>query len=713
MALDAYALCPCGSGKKLKFCCANLAEDMERISRQIEGNQPRQALQQLEALDRRLPQHPWVVTTRALVELEIGDAAAARDRLREFLQHQPDHDFAIVLEATSAFQVDGLDAAKKSIHRAFQRGLKRFPTMVAGLAGAMAAVYQSRGQVLAAREHLALAMRFSPDRERQEIFVRLLEFDNNAAVPYILRSVHPLPTIPGDDAVQTEVKKALKYATVGCWSVSADVFDKLANAHPQVAAIHHAAGLCHAWDGDEPGAAKALHKAASLYEDAAAAVECETIAQLFDWNTTDKRRERRALVGTISSVSRLLTKLDAEPRLFRMELPPQGPNGEELPTAIYQVLDRDKSAIPAPQQLTRATVPTVLAQITIFDADEVSKEPAEIEVSALAGSDADTAIPLTKAAASDLVTWRETTEEVEGWVPEETLALSWQWAFPPKTPIALRRRLENERWSEVIGSVWPNQPLQGLGGRTPLEAAKDPSKRIPLMAAVYVLDAQCLRAGHALDTDALLARLGIEGLPPFVVTPETSLASLTPLQWQRLPLATLTDAQMLSAVNRALLVHHDRFLQASLEAAVTRAECLKELDLNRVYQTLSDLCRQHGQRHDAFKWLAAGRAQAAQHANSFEQVWSWDLRELLARLEDPTDPELPALTHKFVTYYAPKLPQMRPYVEQMFEMAGVPSPWSTGGIVTGTDLPTTPGGLWTPDSAQPTAPAGKLWIPGS
>ena len=75
MALDVYAPCPCGSGKKLKFCCPNLAEDMERVSRQMESNQPRQALQQLEVLDRRHPNNAWVVTTRALVQIEIGEAA--------------------------------------------------------------------------------------------------------------------------------------------------------------------------------------------------------------------------------------------------------------------------------------------------------------------------------------------------------------------------------------------------------------------------------------------------------------------------------------------------------------------------------------------------------------------------------------------------------------------------------------------------------------
>ena len=713
MALDVYAPCPCGSGKKLKFCCADLAEDMDRVSRQIESNQPRQALQQLEALDRRHPQNSWVTTTRALVQIEIGDAAAARDVLRTFLEKNPDHEFAIVLYATAAFQADGLDAAKRAIHRAFQRGVKRFPSMVAGLAGAMAAVFQSRGRMLAAREHVALAMRFSPDRERQEIFVRLLEFDNDVQVPYLLRSVHALPSITISDEINQEAKKALKYASVGCWSVAADLFEKLATANADQATLWHSVGLCRAWDGDETAAATALHRAAALYgEDAATAVDCETIAQLLDWNTAPERRARMLLNGGISSVSRLLTALDTGDRLFRLELPPQSPDGQPLPSAIYQVLDRPKSAMPAPTELTLETVPTVISQITIFDADPETKEPAEIDVTGLKGSDFDTAVELAKAAAGDLVTWKDAPEETNEWVPEETLPLTWQWAFPPKTPVALRRRLELDRWRNILETVWPQLPQRALQGRTPVEAAKDPASRVAVLASVYVLDAHCLRAGHELDLDGILSRLGIEPLPPFDVQPETSLNSLSPLQWLRLPLDKLTDPQMLSTVNRALLVHHDRFLAKALQIAVQREACRKELDLVRLYQTLADLARQHGRREESYRWLDEGRKLAASEPNNFEKVWSWDLRELLTRLEDPSDPGLQPLIDKFVNFYSPKLPQMRPYLEQMFAVAGVPSPW-TSGILTPGAGGSTGGGLWTPESESAnTGAGGKLWLPG-
>src|ERR1700744_6232423 len=113
MPLNAYDPCPCGSGKKLKFCCQPIADEMDRALRLMDGNQPRVALQQLEVLARKNPTNTWVGTTRALILIELGEAAPARDILRALLEHNPDHEFSIVLMAAAMFQAEGLDAAKK------------------------------------------------------------------------------------------------------------------------------------------------------------------------------------------------------------------------------------------------------------------------------------------------------------------------------------------------------------------------------------------------------------------------------------------------------------------------------------------------------------------------------------------------------------------------------------------------------------------------
>ena len=175
MSVDIYAPCPCGSGKKFKFCCTAIADEMDRISRLIEGNQPRVALQQLEILDQKHPKNAWVGTTRSMLLLDLNEGPAARDLLKQVLEVYPDNELAIVLFAVAMVRTEGHLQAKKAIHRAFQRSAKKVPAMVSDLAASQAAMHAQSGHMMAAREHLALSLRLAPESRRQELFVQLLE----------------------------------------------------------------------------------------------------------------------------------------------------------------------------------------------------------------------------------------------------------------------------------------------------------------------------------------------------------------------------------------------------------------------------------------------------------------------------------------------------------------------------------------------------------
>src|SRR3972149_234892 len=81
-----------------------------------------------------------------------------------------------------------------------------------------------------------------------------------------------------------------------------------------------------------------------------------------------------------------------------------------------------------------------------------------------------------------------TEERVVGSITPTEQALNWRWHFPLDTPIADRRRLVAEERHVAIVERWPEVPRPGLGGKTPREAAGDPQERIPLMAALLILE---------------------------------------------------------------------------------------------------------------------------------------------------------------------------------------------------------------------------------
>ena len=71
-ALDPYSYCPCGSGKKLKFCCQDLAAEMQRIHEMLEGGQRAAALEYIESLEKKFPDRADLVTTKALLQSILG-----------------------------------------------------------------------------------------------------------------------------------------------------------------------------------------------------------------------------------------------------------------------------------------------------------------------------------------------------------------------------------------------------------------------------------------------------------------------------------------------------------------------------------------------------------------------------------------------------------------------------------------------------------------
>lgn len=714
MAFDPYDPCPCGSGKKLKFCCQPIVGEMQKVARFRQSNQSRMALQVLDALEKKHPGNPWVVTSRATILMDEGGADEAAEVLEDLLEQHPEHPFALALFAIASFTVDGYEMARQVVHRAFQRCAAVFPDLIAGLAMSIADEMLRLGKSMACRQHLVLAMRLAAEEDKQEIFLHLLEYDGNPGIPYPLRSVHELAEYSGPEESKSDAAKAVRLSTVGCWGPAARIFSRLAEQEPQSAGLWQNAGLCRAWDGDEIRAARALHEAARLHDDFETAVECETIAQLLDLHTAEDRIERVSARYDVKSVARLLSQLDEQERIARASLPPQGEEGVAPPAGMVHILDRPLPA--AGQTLTLEAVPRVLAQVFVYDAvtDQEVAIPPRAYVIGRHGEEFDGCRRLFEDAADEQVEFVEIEQPDEEWaidaIPRELQAFFWSWHFPAKTPLKLRRDLEQQKWDQLLGEVWPNTPLAGLNGKTPVQAGGDPELKVPLAAAVSVLDSVCEQRGRSFDLNPLRERLGVAPPRPVRVSENTPLNALSAMQLLRLPLSELSDSQITTMLNRALLIRHGEFLYRVLIEVVRRPACGEQADPNRVYMTLVDLSLARFRRDEALRWIEEGRQSAKSHEKAFELVLQWDLRELSLRLDDPGDPALNPLLQRFAEYYGPKLPKLLDSLSGLLREFGVAPPWETGGEVRREAMGE--GGVWTPSAPHQPGGEKKLWIPG-
>ncbi|QDT17587.1 tetratricopeptide repeat protein [Alienimonas californiensis] len=726
MAADAYAPCPycLGTGRKRKFCrCTAVEADMAAIGKLRERGQTAKALEKLADLDEKHPHTPAVASTRATLLVNDGQPGRAVEILEAGLAEDPTNALMLALHASASLAARGFAASRQPIWRAFRKSVQFYPDLVSGMAAAAANDLYNRRRYPAAREHLACALRFATQERKQNLFMRLMEFDGNAEIPYPLRSVHPLKDVQGEGEAAENAAKARRIAESGCYGAAADRYAAAASDLPGNAAVRANVGYCRAFDGDHKAASGALRKAAEAESNFELAAEHEAIAQLLALTEEGGTVDLKERVYIPENVARLLSDLDDHPRFHRL---PADPDPDDVPPdAVYELLDR-----PLPESsegLTADNVPNVVGELSIFaQAPEgAGVEGPRAALSTFEGEEWEAATALLDEIALPIAPdGEQPTDDEDGryGLPREMWGLRWRWAFPNGVSLRRRRELESEEWNRRITETWPETPLEALGGKTPNEAKGDETLAKPLAGALYVLDAVCDRGRYELDLNALREQFGLPQIELVEAPADAVLNSYSILQLQRADLAKLDDRQLLTALNRILLVHPSRLLRAALTEALGRESLKGQFDRQRAYHTLGELARDRYDYAEAFEWLEKGRDEAQQGENAFEAVFRWETRELALRLETPDDPALMPLIERLDRYYGPKLPQFRPYLLQILAAHEVTPPRSLGSAAAsdasaepgdpdgGT---TSPGGVWTPDAAAAGGASKKLWVPGS
>lgn len=706
MSYDPYADCPCGSSKKIKFCCHAVIADMQKVAR-LRENQPTRAAQILEELEGAHPENLWVASSHARLLMENGDYQSAKGRCKRYLSHEGNDKQNAEINAINglaAFVADGYESAKRSIHRAFQLAARREPALVTRLAGAISMVMLEAESFMAARAHAAIAVKLSPADRRSHCVMQLAQIEGTSRIPYPLRSVHRL--VPYTAAVedQKHIDRAIRLSTLGCWEPATILLKRVVDKHPDAPELWHNLALCHAWDGNEPAAAEAFHKAAQLYDRDEPAIECETLAQLLDLELTEDVNEIALKTYRLKSVAKLLTALDKEQLFDRLSI--QISTEGDGPVAQYRILDKPFPSEKKPEDLGPEDIPEFIADVLIFDAME--DQSAQLQVTGIEGEGFESADKaLNSAAAEHIELDSDEDDEPLGVVPCELEGLEWNCHFPADFPAILARNIESKKMQAVADDVWPNLKLSGLGGKTPKDVAGDDSQRIALQAAVYVLDSFYDRNNVMLEIDEVRENLKLAKPAPLKIETD-NVTGFSTIKLQRINFAELSDDQLVDVARRVLLVRHTRTSYEVLKQVANRKDCLSRVGAERVFSGLVGVCREQNRREEALSWLNAGREAAEAENEAFRNVLEWDVRELNLRLDDPTDPEIPALWKKFEEQYFGKLPEIRDSMVDYMEEKGL------GHLVSEVTAVAAGGGegVWTPDSEPDEGKSKKLWVPG-
>src|SRR5262245_45829205 len=97
MALDLYSPCPCGSGKKFKWCCQPIHVSIERAFRLEADGQHEAALRIMDEVTDAHPANPEAWGRKALLLHRSGKLEEAENTLQKALEINPQYPFGYLL----------------------------------------------------------------------------------------------------------------------------------------------------------------------------------------------------------------------------------------------------------------------------------------------------------------------------------------------------------------------------------------------------------------------------------------------------------------------------------------------------------------------------------------------------------------------------------------------------------------------------------------
>ena len=179
MDIDAYHLCPCQSGNKIKFCCGkDVINDLNEILKKSSSGQVQAALDQLERTAEKNGARDCLLVIKTHILISANDIEAAKTVNAQFREQSPNHSMGLQHLAVIDLSEGRLDDAINSLQDAMDviKGAE-VPVATSNAFKVVAAALVEHGFVFAGLAHLQFASRLRGDEDREisEMYMGLLQ----------------------------------------------------------------------------------------------------------------------------------------------------------------------------------------------------------------------------------------------------------------------------------------------------------------------------------------------------------------------------------------------------------------------------------------------------------------------------------------------------------------------------------------------------------
>src|SRR5690348_5541581 len=181
--LDPYASCPCGSGKKFKWCCQPIHAEIDRALRQDAEGQHEAALKLMEQVVERHPANPEAWGRRAQLLYQNGQVEQAESALQKAFDISPNYPFGFLLRGLFRYHEGEVPGALLLFRRAAEAYDPEALDALAQVYMLIGDCEMKLNRPVAARAALQIALRCDPGNEEL-----LKNFDRKSTR---LNSSHP------------------------------------------------------------------------------------------------------------------------------------------------------------------------------------------------------------------------------------------------------------------------------------------------------------------------------------------------------------------------------------------------------------------------------------------------------------------------------------------------------------------------------------------
>ncbi len=711
MPLDAYSYCPGGTGKKIKFCCPDLLKDHQKLEGMIQGGQLQAALNHLDRLEEKNPGRACLMAQRSTLlylmdRFEEAQAAAAR-----FVEKHPSNPLALAETAIVTAIEQGGRAAIPWLQRTMEAVDAIVPVRVWEMLLIVGQGLLREGEFLAARAVLRHALMLQSDAHHiADLLGQMLQSEKLPVWFKVEAFSHQCPEhapwkAKFDEAVQAAVR--------GRWSVAERLFLSLAAQADKQPLVWRNVAAIRGWLADREGCIKALQKYSRLDVPLEDAVEAAANAMFLSDDALGDQVERSSLTYPIVDVEQFQTVVASCRQFHPLALDPTtfADGDAPPPRAVYMLLDANPPSDDSP--IESADLPLPLCQVAYFG-KETDRE-ARLQLFPVLAIEEPFIERLLHQLLFGLLGPLAERRVIDRSSRTRELIAKTPW-FAADLPSDRLRAAKRRYHEQALLQKWPHHPLGILDGKTPQEAAKEPKYRVPLLAAILLIEFWLQSDGDDFDGNRLRAQLGlptVDPIDPEQVDPTTlPVSRLSRVQEEKLPLEKLQWA-----FERAVTFYHRPAIRKFGQAMLRHPEFT---DSRTRADTFSILAQVEEDVDRRLAYIDEGRKLMESLGESSAR---WDLMELFARLHHGDTEEIVRLVQHLMTEHI-REPGVAAAVRNVLVSLGVITP--EGKLANRTEASAraepalavpheadaAPGKIWTPGGESASENKPKLWTPG-